>query len=220
MTRSFICSLLFLCMGTATGSMAAEVPTVLALGDSITAGGKSFVCYREVLVPALKEKGLAVTFVGPEVDATSAHAGYGGKNTRSLRKAAGKIYQKYPADIVLLHTGHNSFSKDKPVARIVGDTEAIMKNVWVINPKATVLLAQVIPAGKLPKYDYIPALNEELGRLAERLIAEKRPLVLVDHASGFDWKTDCVQDKVHPNASGAKKMADRWLAALLPVLDQ
>ena len=34
----------------------------------------------------------------------------------------------------------------------------------------------------------------------------------------LDWRTDTVKDKVHPSPSGAKKMADRWLKALEPLL--
>jgi lysophospholipase L1-like esterase len=115
----------------------------------------------------------------------------------------------------MLHSGHNSFSKDKPVSGIVRDTEAIIKNVREINPNVTILLAQVIPAGKLPKYSYIPELNKELASLATRLSKRGYNVVLVNHANGFDWKTDTIKDKVHTNASGAKKMADKWMGALL-----
>ena len=41
---------------------------------------------------------------------------------------------------------------------------------------------------------------------------------MVDQATGFDWKTDTVDDHVHPNAAGAAKMAARWLEALMPVV--
>ena len=100
--------------------------TILALGDSITQGGKSFTCYRQILVPQLKAKGLNVEFIGPNKDATSAHAGYGGKNTGFLLSNIDKIYSKYPADIVLIHAGHNNFAKDKPIPKVIKNTEAII----------------------------------------------------------------------------------------------
>ncbi|MDA7920604.1 GDSL-type esterase/lipase family protein [Verrucomicrobiales bacterium] len=195
--------------------MAGEARTVLALGDSITSGGKSFVCYREVLVQELKKRDDGFQFIGPEKDEASAHAGYGGKNTKALLKISEKVFAAYPADIVMIHSGHNSFSKDKPVAGIIRDTEAIIENALAANPEVTILLAQVIPAGKLPKYSYIPELNVELADLASRLSTRGDNIVLVDHADGFDWKTDTVSDKVHPNAAGARKMADKWMAAFL-----
>jgi lysophospholipase L1-like esterase len=198
-----------------SSTLARETPTVLALGDSITAGGKSFICYRQVLIPELRKKGIAFEFIGPNKDAASAHAGYGGKNTAQLLSILKSIYRKYPADILMLHSGHNSFSKDKPISKIVNDTEKIIENVKKINPNVTILLAQVILAGKLPKYSYIPKLNKELASLATRLSKQGYNIVLVNHAKGFNWKTDTISDKVHPNAAGAKKMADKWMDALL-----
>ena len=198
---------------------AGDTPTILALGDSITQGGKSYVGYRQVLVPELRNEGVDFQFIGPHKDATSPHAGYGGRNTAFLRGITKDLYTKYPADIVLIHSGHNSFQRDKPVPSIVRDTEAIIDQIHAINPDAAILLAQVIPAGKLPKYAYIPELNRQLAALAKRLHNEKRPVTLVNLEKGFDWRTDTVADKVHPSASGARKMADGWMQSLLPLLE-
>ena len=197
---------------------AASKPTLLCIGDSITQGGPTFVGYRQVLIPELRKRGIPFECIGPQRDETSAHAGYGGKNTAYLKSISQEIYQKFPADIVLIHSGHNSFSKDKPVPGILADTEAIIRNIHAINPKAKVLLAQVIPSGKLPKYDYIPDLNKQLPELAKRLNQEGMSVTIVNVGEGFDWHNDTVEDQVHPSASGARKMADQWLKALLPLL--
>jgi lysophospholipase L1-like esterase len=199
---------------------AGESPTILTLGDSITQGGKTFVCYRQILVPELRKRGVAFKFIGPRTDLASTHAGYGGRNTKYLLGISKDLYSKYPADIVLIHSGHNSFSKDNPVSGIIRDTEAIIDTLQKINPDVTILLAQVIPAGKLPKYSYIPELNKKLASLAARLVKQGDHIVLVNQADGFDWKTDTISDKVHPNASGAKKMANQWMNALMPLLEK
>jgi lysophospholipase L1-like esterase len=195
----------------------ADTTTILALGDSITSRKDS---YRSVLIPALEDKGIEHEFIGPNKDTISRHAGYGGKNTKSLLRISKDIYGKYPADIVMIHSGHNSFSKDKPVQGIIRDTKAIIETIRSINPKVTILLAQVIPAGKLPKYSYVPELNRELETLSKDLMSKESKVILVNQADGFDWKTDTIKDKVHPSASGAKKMADKWMDALLPLLDR
>ena len=197
-----------------------DTPTILAIGDSITQGGKTFICYRQVLIPELRKRNIGFTFIGPNQDAVSAHAGYGGKNTRYLLSITKDVYSRYPADIVMIHSGHNSFSKDKPVPGIIHDTEAMIDNIREINPDVIVLLAQVIPSGKLPKYSYIPELNQELSSLFGRLNKQWQSIILVNQAEGFHWKTDTVKDKVHPNASGAKKMAEKWIDALLPLLEK
>jgi lysophospholipase L1-like esterase len=94
----------------------------------------------------------------------------------------------------------------------------MIANARKANPKATVLLAQVITSGKLPKYGYLPQLNQQLAKLATQLDRPEQRVILVDQASGFDWKTDAVADLVHPNAQGARKMADRWFQTLKPLL--
>ena len=208
-------SFIFAISGTANAQEKRNV-TLLAMGDSITAGSKEYTCYREILVPAMRAKGWAFEFLGPNNDKVSAHAGYSGKNAAFLRSKAKQLYSAYPADIVMLHSGHNNFAKDKPVAGIIRDTEALIETFREINPKVTVLLAKVIPAGKLPKYSYIPELNQALVGLQKKLSAKGRQVVLVDMSKGFDWKTDTIKDKVHPNALGAKKMADQWMRALTP----
>lgn len=42
----------------------------------------------------------------------------------------------------------------------------------------------------------------------------------VNVGEGFDWHNDTVEDQVHPSASGARKMADQWPKALLPLLQR
>lgn len=180
----------------------------------------AFSGYRQFLIPALHEKGVAFRFIGPNEDAVSPHAGYGGRNTQYLLGISKEVYSQYPSDFVLLHSGHNSFNKDKPVPGILKATEEIIDNIHEINPNVTILLAQVILAGKLPKYSYIPELNKKLEILAERLVKEGYRVILVDQSDGFVWQTDTIEDKVHPNESGASKMAARWMSALLPLLEE
>lgn len=187
--------------------------TILCIGDSITEGGTSFKVYRYPLNEMLKNAGFKYSFVGSKKNTQDGvslkHNGYGGKNTRFLSENIEEIYKANPADFVLLHSGHNSFAKDKPVAGIISSTKQIISTIQRINPKAMILIAQVITSGKLPKYSYIPTLNKELNKLAIE------PYVMtVDMADGFEWEKDTIADKVHPNKNGAQKMAKRWFEAL------
>ena len=70
----------------------------------------------------------------------------------------------------MLHSGHNNFAKDKPVAGVIRDTKDLIEIFHEINPKVAALLAKVIPAGKLPKYSYIPELNQALAGLQKSLL--------------------------------------------------
>ena len=136
--------------------------TILCIGDSITAGGKTFKVYRYPLYKKMKNAGLKFKFVGSlkktENNVELRYNAYGGKNTAYLRDNIQKIYKASPADFVLIHSGHNSFAKDKPVNHILDCTKDMIDEIRKQNPKVVIMIAAVIPAGKLPKYSYIPNL--------------------------------------------------------------
>lgn len=209
--------LFLLLLAVAIAPAAPKTFTILTLGDSITAGSKDFTCYRPLLAAKLEAAGFHVRFVGTRhtvgEPGAMLHEGYSGKPVEYLAENIDRLYRQNPADIVLLHAGHNHFDSEKPIPGILAATEKIIATLRAVNPEVKILLAQVIPAGKLPKYSYIPELNQELARLAPRL-----HVVLVDQATGFDYNTGTIADQVHPNAAGAEKMAARWYAALTPLL--
>lgn len=200
--------------------------TLMPLGDSITEGGAGFHVYRYPLMEKLRSAGYDVAYVGSKTTQPVSgsplgvlpHEGYAGQNIAFIRARFETLYRQNPADIILLHSGHNQFADQKPIPGLLTDTRAIIATARAINPKVIVLLAQVIPSGKLPKYSYIPEFNRALVALAAELNTKAQPVILVDQATGFDWTTDTIADQVHPNAQGAAKMASRWFAALTKVL--
>lgn len=205
------------------GEVSAGQPVrLMTVGDSITAGADFFTSYRPLLDEKLRAAGYAVKFVGTQSSSSPTgplfHEGYGGKNTEVLADIVPEHFRTNPADIVLLHSGHNHSVEEKPVPGIVAATERLITAFRTINPRVTILLAQVIPAGKLPKYSYIPNLNTALAQLASQLDRPGQRVICVDQATGFDWRTDTVADHVHPNAQGAQKIANVWFKALQPLL--
>lgn len=218
----FIAVLLGSLSGCREPSPALRAVRIMAVGDSITAGADFFSSYRPLLMRKLVAAGETVEFVGTQHSDSEfgplAHEGYGGKNAEYLAKTVPEHFRLHPADIVLLHAGHNHEASEQPVAGIVAAHAQLIAAFRAINPRVTVLLAQVIPAGKLPKYSYLPALNTELAALAARLDTPAQRVILVDQAAGFDWRTDTVADLVHPNAQGAEKIAQVWFDALQPRL--
>jgi acetyl esterase/lipase/lysophospholipase L1-like esterase len=224
---AFACLALTAMQQAAIGMTPAAAPvTLLPLGDSITEGGGGFYVYRYPLMEKLLGAGYSVAYVGSKTTQPVAgsplgplpHEGYAGQNIAFLRARFEALYRQNPAAIILLHAGHNQFADQKPVPGMLKDTRAIIVTARAINPSVTILLGQVIPSGKLPKYSYIPEYNQALASLAAELNTPDQPVILVDHATGFDWKTDTIGDHVHPNAQGAARMADRWFEALKKVL--
>jgi acetyl esterase len=198
---------------------AQERRTILAMGDSITEGGTQK-CYRPHLARMIREAGVDAEFTGPKADKAdgSRHAGYSGKSAEQVLAEYERFHREHPADIVLIHAGHNHFAEEKPVPGILKAMEEMIRLAREANPRVAVLVAQVIPSGKLPKYGYIGDLNREIPKLAKRLHRSQQPVIAVDQARGFDWKSDAVSDQVHPNDAGAAKMAAKWFEALKPLL--
>ena len=190
--------------------------TIMGLGDSITEGGDFFTSYLQPLWKKLREAGLNVEFVGPRECKSPGerlyHCAFSGKTIEYLDEKIEDIYRSYPADVVLLHAGHNHFVEEKPIKGMIASYQHVIQTILKINPDARILLAKVIPSGKLPKYSYIPQLNEEIERLVKRI--NNGNVVVVDQEKGFDWSTMTVKDRVHPNEEGADHMASVWFEAI------
>lgn len=197
---------------------------IMPVGDSITEGGGSFSVYRYPLLKLLTEAGYAVEYVGSKASDSPAgklrHEGYGGKNAEYIASIIGDHFREHPADLVLIHAGHNHFEHERPIPGICAATEKMIADIRATNPRVIVLLAQVVTSGKLPKYSYIPGLNKQLAELGKKLDTPDSPVIVVDQAAGWDWRADTVADHVHPNAQGAQKMARRWFDALAKVMSQ
>lgn len=198
--------------------------TLLGLGDSITEGKGEKKSYLFPLWKKLFSAGYMTEFIGPNVHkcriGSIMNAGYSGRNVEYLNAHIDSLYKKYPADIVLLHAGHNHFAKEEPIHDIIAMHKSIIAKIIAINPKVKILVSKVIRSGKLPKYSYIPELNEKIALMVEQLSSEGYPIFLVNQAEGFNWKEDCLTDKVHPNIKGAKKMANKWFEALETILEK
>lgn len=193
---------------------------IMPVGDSITEGSAQFSSYRQPLAQLLRDAGLAFEYVGRRGTGDGdAHEGYSGKNAAFLAQTVPSGFGPPPPDILLLHTGHNYDAIDNPIPQILAATEQLIQAFRKANPRGIVLLAQVIPSAKLPKYSYLPALNQELTALAQRLNSPTQRVVLVDQATGFDPATDTVPDLVHPSPAGAQKIARRWFQAMRPLLE-
>lgn len=215
------CVMALLSLTGAQGSQ--KLYRIMPVGDSITEGGSTFSNWRYGLWEKLYSAGYLIEYVGsrksPSRIGELNHEGYGGKNSGFLAATVPGNFKRNPADIVLLHAGHNQFADQKPVPQMLKDTEALIEGFRDVNPKVTILLAQPITSSKLPKYSYIPELHKELVPLAKRLDRPGSRVIIVPQGEGFDPVKDTVADQVHPNASGAAKMVDKWFEALVKVME-
>jgi len=199
---------------------------LMCVGDSITEGATAFTVYRPILNNLLTTAGYRFEFVGSKVNTqagqTLRHEGYSGNNAEQIAVHIQNNFFANMADIVLIHAGHNNDASVDTEQVIITRVETAVRSMITTarthNPKAIILLAQVITSAKLPKYSYIPALNTRMAEVALELHSAAQPVIIVDHATGWDPGShagaDTVSDLVHPSAQGANKMANQWFNAL------
>lgn len=188
--------------------------TILGIGDSLTQRADS---YLPALYDMLRNDGYNVELVGPHTGKSRfgefRQAGFSGKNAEYIASRLKNIYSTYPADIVLLQSGHNHSYETKPVKGIIAAYKKMINTVLEINPQATIFVAQIVESGKMPKYAYIPELNKAIRTLI-REIHDKR-VIYVPVARGFNWQRHTVEDRVHPNVEGGIVMAKNWRRSIV-----
>ena len=103
----------------------------MPLGDSITAGGELFHSYRGPLARMLERSGFPCAGSAPNLRRRTSHnftmKVIQGNRSNILPSNMRRIYSANPADIILLHAGHNHTVEEHPVRGIVKSTEQIIR---------------------------------------------------------------------------------------------
>ncbi len=135
-----------------------------------------------------------------------------------LAELPGWLGTYLPPQVALIHLGTNDAAQDVPRTRTIADLTSIIVVLRARNPSMTLLVAQIIPTTTRSVNSRIDALNQEIARL-RALSTPQSPIVIVGRHSGYDTQTDNQADGVHPVTPGEQKMAARWDASLIPILD-
>lgn len=212
---------------------------ILALGDSITQGGKQHVkeyTYRLPLQMMLHCEGTAYDFVGSRTsglheDATwpdvadgvafdPDHEGYYGNTTRDAVSKAMQAYGTYATspDMVLVHLGTND-QKHGDFEKNVGEPlREFIRFIRGKNPEVIVLLGH-LNFNDSEAADKIRVVVEEVATALHR---ETSPVKTVHHYRGWIEDPDEVYtdtyDWAHPNLKGQEKMARAWWEAMRPYM--
>ena len=197
---------------------------IMPLGDSITEGLDGNATYRYWLWHQLNNAGYDVDFVGsnrgvwngtprfPDFDQD--HQGHVGIRADMLVQHIDGWMAHSRPDIVLLHIGTNDLFQGQSVSSTVEDIERIITRLQKNNPNVTILLAQIIPS----LVWHLEAFNGQLPALAARMTTATSSVIIVDQVSGFSPHQD-LYDGLHPDESGERKMAGRWMQAIQRVMD-
>lgn len=187
-----------------------SVITIVALGDSLTAG---FGLSRKQAWPALV--GEKMQAAGYEF--TVVNAGSSGDTTAGgLRRLPALLRAHKKIDIFVLELGINDVFRGVEIGQIRDNLQAIINQTRAQHPEAVIVLAGM----QLPGFsteDYVSAFGAMFASLAQKSHATLIPFFLEGVAGDpalNQW------DRVHPNAAGQRVLAENVWRVLEPLLEK
>jgi acyl-CoA thioesterase-1 len=185
-----------------------NVITIVALGDSLTAG---YGLSRQQAYPALlSEKMRAAGYEFEIVNAGSS----GDTTAGGLRRLPAILRAHKKIDVLILELGINDAFRGVPIEQIRSNLQAIIDQARARQPNVAIVIAGM----QLPDYssnDYVGAFGAIFGPLAERNRATLIPYFL----EGVGGNPALNQwDRVHPNAAGQRILAENVWRVLEPLL--
>jgi len=205
-------SLLFLLCLAATASAASagtETKTVLFFGDSLTAGygleDASAQSFPAVIQQKITAAGLPWRVV---------NAGLSGETSAGGLRRIDWILRA-PVDVFVLELGANDGLRGLPLDAIRANLQAIIDRVRAKNPSVKIVIAGM----KMPVNlgDYANAFADIFPSLAKANQAALIPFLLESVAARLELNQP---DGIHPNAEGARLVADTVWKTLEPLLSK
>ena len=189
---------------------ASKVITIVALGDSLTAGyGLSRKqAYPALIAEKMREAGYEFEVV---------NAGWSGDTTAGgLRRLPQVLRSQKKMDIFILELGINDAFRGVTIEQMRANLQAIIDQVRARHPGVAIVIAGM----QLPLYssdDYVSAFGQMFRALAERNRAALIPYLL----EGVGGNPEMNQlDRVHPNAAGQRVLAENVWRVLEPILQK
>ena len=189
---------------------ASKVITIVALGDSLTAGyGLSRKqAYPALIAEKMREAGYEFEVV---------NAGWSGDTTAGgLRRLPEVLRSRKKIDIFILELGINDAFRGVTIEQMRANLQAIIDQVRARHPGVAIVIAGM----QLPLYssdDYVNAFGQMFRALAEKNRAALIPYLL----EGVGGNPEMNQlDRVHPNAAGQRVLAENVWRVLEPILQK
>ena len=187
-----------------------NVITIVALGDSLTAG---FGLSRKQAWPALVAE--KMRSAGYEFEVVNAGSS-GDTTSGGLQRLPAILRAHAKIDIFILELGINDAFRGVSIEQIRSNLQAIMDEVRARHPKASIVLAGM----QLPDYasdDYVGAFGGIFAPLAEKNRVTLIPFFL----AGVGGNAELNQwDHVHPNAAGQRVLAENVWQVVQPLLPE
>ncbi|MFE0589319.1 FG-GAP-like repeat-containing protein [Micromonospora echinospora] len=191
---------------------------LMPLGDSITYGVESADRngYRDELYDHLKGSARHVDFVGSVQTGSMSdndHEGHPGDRIDEIAATADCTVPRYQPNVVTLHAGTNDIGQNFALSSAPTRLRSLVDQTLADSPRATVLVAQLIPIGTAGLQSRVDAYNAALPAVVRDLQNEGKRVLLVDMSRVL--VTDGLQNDAHPNDEGYAKMAAAWYESVL-----
>jgi acyl-CoA thioesterase-1 len=187
---------------------ASKMITIVALGDSLTAG---YGLSRKEAWPALVTEKMGKAGYKSEI----VNAGSSGDTTTGGLRRLPAIFRAHKQiDVFILELGINDAFRGVPIEQIRANLQAIIDQVRARHPDVSIVVAGM----RLPDYssdDYVGAFGGMFAPLAEKNRATLIPFFL--EGVGGDPALN-QWDRVHPNAAGQRVLAENVWRVLEPLL--
>ena len=186
---------------------ASKMITILALGDSLTAG---YGLSREEAYPALIAEKMRSANYKFEVT----NAGSNGDTTAGGLRRLPPLLRGKKIDILILALGINDAFRGVPVEQMRSNLQAIIDGARARHPNVLIIIAGMhLPLAVSD--EYVRAFSEMFGTLADKNRAALIPYLL----EGVGGEPTLTQpDRVHPNAEGQRILAENVWRVLEPIL--
>ena len=185
-----------------------DVITIVALGDSLTAG---YGLSRKQAWPALVAEKMREA--GYEFEVVNAGSS-GDTTTGGLRRLPALLRAHKKIDVFILELGINDAFRGVPIDQIRSNLQAIIDQTRAAHPNVAIVVAGM----QLPDYssnDYVGAFGAIFAPLAEKNRATLIPFFL----EGVGGNPELNQwDRVHPNAAGQRVLAENVWRVLEPLV--
>lgn len=237
-------SLLFVCLIYLRGTLSAEQADtirIMPMGDSLTKADDPG--YRGFLYQMLKGAGIPFDFVGVKHDVGNEseydtdHSGFAGytigpgpslldkddpwhQGNILFHLEKGYRTLSLKPDVILLMIGVNDFFNNKDTLRYNPDVvgaerlDNLIYHIYRILPECTLLVSNITPLRG--NRHFAELYNGQVRSIISKYQKQSRPCYLVDMRSDIDWdlEKDLGPDKLHPTASGYKKIAANFYKML------
>lgn len=210
---------------------------IMPLGDSITYGvigkkDRNSGGYRTELWNKFEADGLKVEFVGslssgPDSLGNKNHEGHPTRKIGQIAASVNQWLDTFQPDIVLLTIGTNDTRKNS-LRTMLNDLSNLINQINAQLPKAQLLVASIPPIHPSAKHAPLRSIramyfNAAIPNIVNSKVAQGKKVHFVDMRSlTVDNLTSSLSldldNGLHPNAEGYRKIANFWHDAILKVI--